>query len=542
MARVSYGALVTNISGSIGGSTFQLNNSGATARAKPQQKFFPSTLQSGSRSDFANISTSWSTLSLSVQALWNAYALANPITDRWGNIRTLTGFQYYMQSNLNLLSLGLTLLASPPTYVAPDIVPTYEVIGYSNSLHIDFYPAINFPNSDLVIYATAPTTATKLTNRKNLYLIGGFSSPNAGIFDITSMYAAAFGLTWQSFFDYANCNIIFQLMLVNRVTGIASPFNGYVFPIRNYPHPNLATLGTSFTNLGTQFGQTILLSLLSLGSGIVLASTANTAKILRSTDSGSTWSDLGSPFAQTGIYNFATNGIGIAVCGSYSNGHIFRSTDYGVNWVDLGQISTLTDIRSIAYCGDAIFLGYCSPNGTIIRSSDNGSTWSVITTIATGTALGSVLYLENGICLAFSPNANIIYRSTDYGLTWAPIVSGISYNTPRQGVYCGNGLVIVGCSSNGWSIKSLDYGLTWSNNNTITGLSGVFAMKYIGFSTILVGGSTSAILLISKDNGSTWVSLGSQFSQAVLRCVEFISPQTVLAGTSNNAYIIKSTA
>jgi len=125
----------------------------------------------------------------------------------------------------------------------------------------------------------------------------------------------------------------------------------------------------TWSDLGQQFAQSHIYSLAYLDSGIALAGTATTGKILRSTDYGASWSDLGQQFAQTEIWSLAYLDSGIALAGTYPGGKILRSTDYGASWSDLGQQFAQSHIRSLAYLENGIALAGTYPGGKILRST-----------------------------------------------------------------------------------------------------------------------------------------------------------------------------
>ena len=126
--------------------------------------------------------------------------------------------------------------------------------------------------------------------------------------------------------------------------------------------------GLVWSDLGQQFGQTIIYSLAYLGNGICLAGTYLGGKILRSVDYGETWSDLGQQFGQTIIYSLAYLGNGIVLAGTYPGGKILRSVDYGETWSDLGQQFGQSQIVLLAYLGNGIALAGTGEGGKILRS------------------------------------------------------------------------------------------------------------------------------------------------------------------------------
>lgn len=119
MALVEYGSIITDIRGSIGGLTFQHTKSGKIARLKPS----PFKHQNQSQQDKHKIVTSavaqWHDLTLSEKLSWNAYADVNQREDRFGRMRSLTGFNWFYSINYNRLALGETFVKTPRLILYP---------------------------------------------------------------------------------------------------------------------------------------------------------------------------------------------------------------------------------------------------------------------------------------------------------------------------------------------------------------------------------------------------------------------------------------
>jgi hypothetical protein len=156
---------------------------------------------------------------------------------------------------------------------------------------------------------------------------------------------------------------------------------------------------------------------------VCLAGTGGSGKILRSTDSGSTWTDLGQQYSQTQIYSLVSLGDGVVLAGTGAGGKILRSTNYGASgsWTDLGQQFSQQYIYSLASLGGGVVLAGTGNNGKILRSTDSGSTWSDLETQFTQTQIYSFTSLGGGIVLAGTSAGGKILRSTDFGATWSDL-------------------------------------------------------------------------------------------------------------------------
>ena len=104
MAQVQFGALVTDIKGKIGGTTFKGNYSAASMQniVKPFRK--STVFNQVQKSRLANVAGTWKTLTEEEKTAWNAIALTWPFVNCFGETYNGSGFMVYCQVNLNLIS------------------------------------------------------------------------------------------------------------------------------------------------------------------------------------------------------------------------------------------------------------------------------------------------------------------------------------------------------------------------------------------------------------------------------------------------------
>lgn len=121
--KITFGALITDGTGKLGGHAAQHGRAGAILRTIKQPSKSPTLGQSLRRQDTQVVAQSWRTLTESQRKSWNDNA---PIG--------LSGFDFYMQINLRLLSISLPLLSSfiPPT------TPQYVTTPLNQAMNVDF--------------------------------------------------------------------------------------------------------------------------------------------------------------------------------------------------------------------------------------------------------------------------------------------------------------------------------------------------------------------------------------------------------------------
>jgi hypothetical protein len=126
MARVKYGAIVTDIRGSIGGTTFQGNAYGSTVKNKSLQVRPNTAFQNKVKSIFSASVKAWRSFSDTERNNWNTYAANFPQYTKNDPTVALSGFNafvkwqsaYYLSYGITLAPEGSPLTSLPATDAA----------------------------------------------------------------------------------------------------------------------------------------------------------------------------------------------------------------------------------------------------------------------------------------------------------------------------------------------------------------------------------------------------------------------------------------
>lgn len=129
MALIEFGAGVVGMAGSIAGTTFARNRSGAYARARTKPINPNTAAQVAVRSALAFLTDQWANTLTAVQrAAWNLYAANVIMKNRLGQAINLSGFNHYIRSNSNLKRIATTLVQTGPTiFDLPEQDPTFAI-------------------------------------------------------------------------------------------------------------------------------------------------------------------------------------------------------------------------------------------------------------------------------------------------------------------------------------------------------------------------------------------------------------------------------
>jgi hypothetical protein len=233
MARITYGPLITEIRGSIGGITFQKNSSGPIARLKPLTPMVPSTPQSDRQNYMATLVNRWAYLSEENKELWRVFAEANLKTDDFGETRSISGYQWFISYNLNSYTQGYGYWEYPQDLEIPDPPPQFTLEATNSYLRINFGSPYTCPGEFMGIYATAPIKMSNIKLRRGVFLIDMVSFSGEQYIDITSVWSSFFNITWSNFFASATANIIVRTKNFTEDSGYTSMFTSALIQIRN---------------------------------------------------------------------------------------------------------------------------------------------------------------------------------------------------------------------------------------------------------------------------------------------------------------------
>ena len=196
MARIKFGLAISDIRGSISGTTFSSGTYGAYARRRAVPTN-PNTAKQGAiRATFASLTSSWRNLTEAQRLTWITQAPNYTNLNSFGDNVPLTGQALFMRCNLNLASIGLSPISSalpPKTLVAPTFsavvadvsVGTILVTGLSATSATESYAVYASQNVSAGINFF-PRSAFRYMNKKA-------SSTGVADQNITTPWSAYFG-------------------------------------------------------------------------------------------------------------------------------------------------------------------------------------------------------------------------------------------------------------------------------------------------------------------------------------------------------------
>lgn len=224
MALIELGPMVSGIKGSIGGTTFQNTAAGIIARSKPRGRKSATPEQSLAR-QFPNTFIGWwQGLTISDQLTWAGFASAHTHTNNFGQVKTLTGFQWFELINYNLIRAGQPTVDTAPTFFPAEAVDDFTVGITAASLDIHFSGATTPVDSIALVWATTIIGSTNTSNRSRYRLIDSFNYGGGIVdFDVYTEWKIKFGYDFATFPGSTLVKIILGVQNLNVKSGICSP-------------------------------------------------------------------------------------------------------------------------------------------------------------------------------------------------------------------------------------------------------------------------------------------------------------------------------
>lgn len=209
MAKIKFGMMMTDARGKLGGQVFSKNRAGAYVRTKVTPSNARTVSQQASRAILGGLSVAWNALTEMQVKAWNEAVNDWKKTDIFGDLKTPSGKNLFIEVNKNLMQAGYAQLTLPP---AKKEVPEYTgtEVQYIISLkEIDLNGYASVPvGSKLQIWASPalPNGVSYVKNKLRVIAYLGSGTVDPG--EIFAAYEAKFGTI------IANQRMAFQFKLI----------------------------------------------------------------------------------------------------------------------------------------------------------------------------------------------------------------------------------------------------------------------------------------------------------------------------------------
>jgi hypothetical protein len=221
MALVQLGTIITNIKGSISGTTFSNCRNGTVAKKRVTGKRLTTTKQADSLNTSKLITNAWNALSVLQQNDFNAYALANTFTDRYGVTKKLTGFQWFKQLSYASYYWSGTTLIIPPAHATPSALPSFTVSLNTTTMQFTWSTPID-PGTLYLLFFTSPPIKQNMLLSRSAYRLTDIRALSYGsTFNFTSAWEQAHGLTYSAIAASGKYNINVLVVPINKASFVS---------------------------------------------------------------------------------------------------------------------------------------------------------------------------------------------------------------------------------------------------------------------------------------------------------------------------------
>jgi len=170
MALVQTGGGITDIRGSIGGTTFSRSAAGLIARTRRKPVNPNSALQSAARAKMSYLAEHWNgTLTEQQRADWRDFAANSPGTNKLGQSISLSGLDCFLRLNAHLLAIPIAVNAGAPTAYGAASQTPIVVTASAASQNITLADPVSGWDKDtdddyLAIFLALPQNAGRVGN------------------------------------------------------------------------------------------------------------------------------------------------------------------------------------------------------------------------------------------------------------------------------------------------------------------------------------------------------------------------------------------
>jgi len=159
MAKTKLGATLADARNAAGGIVYSKNQFGSYIRQKVSPVQPRTYFQTKARAQVQHLATYWAnTLTAAQRAAWIALAQANPVIDVFGDSQVLTGLQYFVRVNRNLMKIGEALIPNAPADQDVTALLSLSLLcDVSDAkVQLTFTPTPLAASEALIVYATCP--------------------------------------------------------------------------------------------------------------------------------------------------------------------------------------------------------------------------------------------------------------------------------------------------------------------------------------------------------------------------------------------------
>jgi hypothetical protein len=498
MARLKFGALVSQISGSIGGNTIQKSSFGNSIRSKPLPLRSAKSLQLIRRSWMSEIQNAWSNLSEQQRNLWRQFVAYSGQKINNDSAVLISGYNLFLKYQFCRKLCNLPLLEEFTYIPIPQWPQAFIFSNVNNALFIQFDRTIEDNSYFFILSVSNPRIPSRSFSPQNCrYMF--CSRSGSDIFSFTESYIQNFGLLAKT-----GATVHFTIYYFSLLAPLISGFStgkaiiGEQFPNIVNPIPPVTPLSFSITEpLGIISPGGICFGL----SKFCIYSYYTTGFQIALSKNGNEWAPH-STGSVTQLSSISVTSFGFILGAVWNNVYSLYFSADGVTWVkNLNPLPGWT--APICSAGDyALIFVFSYPTTSIYQTTELNS-FTKIAEVNLG--LNRSCAYGNGYFIAI--NTTGAYNS------FAKSINGISWSVSYPNfegfyesiIWANDRFCCVNVSSVGpASLISFD-GVTWiPSNQNFEG--NIACVAYGNGIFVGISGGSGSNLIYQSTDGLNWLS------------------------------------
>lgn len=197
MARIKVNTIVSDIVGSIGGTTFSNTRAGLVMKNKINRRSVNSTSQQLCNNVMFTCQQAWLGLTTAQRSQWDYFANFYKVSQKGDKSRILNGHELFLKINFYRVTYGHSIFTDSQ-FIKYDSEPIICGLSLSGSdLHLVSSRTM-VSSSEFIFCQVTPRMKISVFNPSNRYRTIVFSTTNSDTFDISTPYYNIFGYNPQA--------------------------------------------------------------------------------------------------------------------------------------------------------------------------------------------------------------------------------------------------------------------------------------------------------------------------------------------------------
>jgi len=206
MALIKLGAVVTQISGKVGGTTFGHGSNGSYMKNRGSYINKQTTKRKAVNTALASITSQWRTLSDAQRLGWQALSPSFPYVNRIGNTAYLSGFNLFTQFNYNRVLNKTSILSSAPAVSSRTAPASVSITVVGRAVTVTTSGGSSTAICKVYISAGISAGSQVYLPLKRFMSVQTVSTMSSG-FNATTLFESSFGLAvaGMRYFAHIEC-------------------------------------------------------------------------------------------------------------------------------------------------------------------------------------------------------------------------------------------------------------------------------------------------------------------------------------------------